>query len=171
MRISDEEYLSKAELPNMKYDITNNHISVMNDNTSFCWHYRIEKLNINDIISQYTELCILAKKKNIKISRTRKFKKFVLKNWEKYETEIKEYNILFDKMINEFLKVKARKIHYGCCDDVVLNNAEKIMNEYQTVYYRTSYYSQITEIYKTLLCLIDVVKKSDDACSIGEIHI
>jgi hypothetical protein len=171
MIASDEEYLKRIELPNMEYNITNNRILITNNNTSFCRHYRIEKLSINDILSKYTDLCILAKEKKIKIARTRKFKKFVLKNWGKYETEIKEYNILFDKMINEFLKVKARKIHYGCCDDVVLNNAEKIMNEYQTVYYRTSYYSQITEIYKTLLCLIDVVKKSDDACSIGEIHI
>ncbi len=118
----DKEYLSRQTLKEVKFNITENQVYIGNDNTVFINTKRINKISKKTILEIYNETYKTAKQQKIKIGR-KGFKKYINENWNKYQSEIKHYNRIFDDLTLICNKVKERKLHIGTTDDVVCFNS------------------------------------------------
>jgi hypothetical protein len=160
-KVTDEEYLSRELLTGIIFDIKDDFISVSSDHTNYCNLVRIKNnFNLKDILDLYSQVVNLAKSKKVRVSKKNKYKDFIIENWDQYQLELKHYNDLFDEVIKAFKEVETRGLHMGTSDDIILDKAGTIKNQYAKVFYRTSTYSKIKDIYYSLEKLIDNLNSS-----------
>ncbi len=146
MVLSDDEYLKNPLLNNLTFRILNCYIKVETENTCFCNESRITEVDLDSVLKLYSNIYQMARMRHIVVGKTNRYKISILDNADKYKQEVQYYNNIFNQMIEQFLKVQERGIHYGCSDDVVLKEAIRLRNEYIKVYYRTSTYSKLNDI-------------------------
>lgn len=137
----DEEYLSKDKI-NVKFDITDDHVIVNSENTSFLYHIKSEKVKQEDILDLYSQIVKKCREQGVKIHYNNRYKKSIIDNWGFYTDTYKEYLKDFKNLISIAKKVEKRGIHYGCSDDYVLNEGHRMiekLNSYfwggQIIYY------------------------------------
>jgi len=142
------EYLKKELIPNVKYEISENRIHVADSSTCWC---NITSLSVpleqKAIIKLYNFIVKLARKQHIKLS---------------FKNKTKEKITLFNKCKRYFQFIKKHGIHYGTLDDIILNKAENIKNEYVALFYRNKPLSFIPEIYSHLLEIKQGIEQHPD---------
>ena len=133
------------------FNINNDQILIKSDSTIFENTKRIKKLNKQEIINQYNELIQFAKKNKITICKKNKYKKYINDNFDEYIFLIEKYNNMFDQLIIKYKEIEKNGIHYGYCNDNQLNNVFELSNEYKKIFYRSTIYSRMTDIYNLLI--------------------
>lgn len=146
MQIDDKEYLSRPLLENVNFDITQDWVIVHSDHTSYSNIQRAKPLNKDYMLDLYKRVVSEAKSQGVTVSRKNGYKKFIEDNWSDYKEEYRKYNLIFDKVIEDFREVQKRGLHSGTTDDIVLSKALKTRNDYMTLYYRTTLSSKMHDI-------------------------
>ena len=138
-RLTDAQYLQNDTFE-CKYIIEKDYISIRSDGSIWSENRRSQGLPIkNDLLSLYKEVISLAKEVKCSISYKYKTKQSIIDNYEKALIELENANIVFDKMLIVAKEVEERKLHYGCSDDVKLNELHDLSHEYDKIFYNSSY--------------------------------
>ena len=157
------EYLKKELIPNVKYEISENRIHVADSSTCWC---NITSLSVpleqKAIIKLYNFIVKLARKQHIKLSFKNKTKEKITENFNQYMADYNTAQGLFNKCKRYFQFIKKHGIHYGTLDDIILNKAENIKNEYVALFYRNKPLSFIPEIYSHLLEIKQGIEQRPD---------
>ncbi len=147
----DKEYLARPLLEGVKYVIDDNLVRVASEHTSFANNERISlRFTKESLIELYDSVCKRAKAAKVTVSKKRKYRESIESDWERCEQELKNHNKLFDQLVEAFKIVKERGLHQGTSDDEALAKAIAIRNELETIYYRTSAYMKMYDIYTSL---------------------
>lgn len=149
IKVSDKEYLSRPLL-DVKFRITDTEVYVGSEHTGYANIKKLERMVKGEVLKLYSEVVKMSKAKGIKLSYKNHYKKKIEENWDAYREELKFYNAAFDKARDKFIEVQNRGLHSGTIDDVVLEEALKLRNDFEKCYWRTSKISQMREIYVTL---------------------
>lgn len=145
-------YLKKELIPDVNYEISENRIHVNSKDTCYC---DISKPSIlydqKVIIKLYNDIVRTARKNHIKLSFKNKTKETIMENFSRYIADYNTAQKLFNKCKRYFQSVQKHGLHYGTLDDIILNKAENIRNEYTDLFNRNKPLCFIPEIYSHLL--------------------
>lgn len=160
MKLTDQEYLQKEIIPDVIYKITDNEIYIKGNSTIFTQIKKPSNLidikEVNKIVKEIRSIC---KINNIKVGRKNQYKKKVEENYIYYITTYNMLCVEFEKALQLAKQVKERKIHYGCIDDVVLNQLQDISCKFQRSGYGTEPYSKVNSCYYDLVSLLNQLQR------------
>jgi hypothetical protein len=147
MTLTDQEYLNNPVIKDVTYSITNDKIIIECPSTSFCQATRItEIISLTELLNTYKNIIKEGKNRKYKFSYKQKTKESIINDYNAYIEAIQNSNKIFDHMVIVAKQIQERQLHYGCSDDMILNELHKLSNEHKKIFYGGTAYSKITGI-------------------------
>lgn len=155
----DKEYLERPVLDGLTFEIRDDYIRIQSPSTSFFNFSKPDRFTQEEILTVYKNVLRLSKEENVKITYKNSYKKNLIALWPLYLQELKEYETIFEELVKKVKVLEKRGIHYGCTDDVYLDECHKTGNKLLPYFYRTSAISKVRGIYSDLLRLEEGLKR------------
>jgi len=138
-KLTDNEYLQK-EVIDCTYIIEEDYFSIRSSGSIWSENRRAKDLiSKKELLELYKEVVTLAKEVKCSISYKYKTKQNILDNYDKSILELLNANIIYDNMLIVAKEVEQRKLHYGCSDDVKLNELHELAHKYGKIFHSSSY--------------------------------
>lgn len=139
MRLTDEQYLQNEEF-DCTYIIENDYFSIRSSGSIWSESRRVKQpIRKSELLALYKEVIALAKSVNCSISYKYKTKKNIMEHYEKALDEVLIANMIYDKMLVVANEIKERGLHYGCSDDIKLDEIHKLSHQYEKIFRDSSY--------------------------------
>lgn len=146
----NNDYLSRPLIDGMRYDISDTHVMIQCPHTCFVNYELPCHIDRDVLLRQYHSVLAMARAQGIKINYDRHIHRTIRQLWPEYKAARAEQEALFSRLRELAQEVKARGIHVGTVDDVVLSAMLEISGQLAVYGYRTSATSQIARIGRDL---------------------
>lgn len=132
---SDNEYLSRPLIPDLKFLIEENRVRIQSSTTIHAAATMPSHIDIKGILALYKLVLQEAKAQKVPISYSRHIRRRVNERRNEYEADYAAMKKLFSQITDQFRVVKMRGLHMGVVNDHALQKMQSLCDELEQYRY------------------------------------
>lgn len=160
-----DEYLARPLIEQVTYDIGEECIRVFCPHTLFLDVHRCKTISLSEVEQSFRELKSAVQNSNgvVRLKGVTKFLPLVRSLYPAYFDSCLAIDEAFSELVGMVRQIEIDGIHFGCCDDELLNSALEKQNIIYRQHYRNTDFSRFSDCYhKVEHMLRDKPWESDD---------
>lgn len=157
-----EEYLKGELIPGVSYLITDDHIKIETEDTIYTEAHRPCFISHKKAIAALNALKRECKDRGVKLRGYKLSKEKLRDLRESYDDSYNKQINLYNKMQEIALRISEDRLHYGTCNDELLQEIGEVEDEKNKLTNLNTDYSEYVRLYFKVEAMLEDVKESSD---------